>query len=165
VKRLHFSAIAALLVLASSSLPANAQFSFGQPQNERQVQANLPQSRAPLWRTLMTTRIAENASTGMFSASHTPAVRALANTTITITGFMLPLDTDTRSRHFLLSRMTPVCFFHPPGAPNEVIEVYSATPIAITDKLVTVTGRFTLISDPEKGLFFRLSNAQASVVR
>jgi hypothetical protein len=61
--------------------------------------------------------------------------------------------------------MTPVCFFHPPGAPNEVIEVYSNTPIAITDKIVTVTGRFTLISDPEKGLFFRLSNATATVTR
>ena len=165
MRKICVSAFGALLALASSSLPARAQFSFGQPANERQVQATLPQSRAPLWRTLMTTRIAENASTGMFSASHTPAVRALANTTMTITGFMLPLDTDTRSRHFLLSRMTPVCFFHPPGAPNEVIEVYSNTPIAITDKIVTVTGRFTLIRDPEKGLFFRLSNATATVTR
>ena len=165
MKKTCILVLSTLVALASSSLPAKAQFGFGQPANERQVQATLPQSRAALWRTLMTTRIAENANTGMFSAGHTPAVRALANTSMTITGFMLPLDTDTRSRHFLLSRMTPVCFFHPPGAPNEVIEVYANTPIAITDKLITVTGRFTLISDPEKGLFFRLSNAQAVILR
>ena len=154
-----------LLMTSASASTAAAQFSFGQPSSERKVQATLAQSNAALWRTLSSTRIAENTRTGMFSASHMPGVRALAGTTMTITGFMLPLDTDAQSRHFLLSRFTSVCFFHPPGAPNEVIEVYSRTPIPITDRLITVTGRFTLINDPEKGLFFRISDARSHVGR
>lgn len=162
----HFCTITLLIgtaiVLAS---PASAQFRLGQPLSERKVQATLPQSGAALWRTLVTTQIRENTNAGTFSAVHPPAVRALVNTNVQISGFMLPLDTTTRSRHFLLSKATPTCFFCPPGAPNEVIEVYATTPIPITDKLVVVTGRFALINDQEKGMFFRVNNAQATVTR
>jgi uncharacterized protein len=148
-----------------SSTPALAQLRFGQPTSERKVQATLPQSSAAVWRTLVTTRITENTNTGMFGAIHPPAVRALVNTNIQISGFMLPLDATPRSRHFLISRLTPVCAFCPPGGPNEVIEVFANTPVPITDRLVVVTGRFALINDADKGLFFRLNNAQASVSR
>lgn len=158
-----------ITLLASAALalasPASAQFRFGQPTSERKVQATLPQSSAALWRTLITTQIRENTNAGTFSAVHPPAVRALANTNVQISGFMLPLDTTARSRHFLLSKATPTCFFCPPGAPNEIVEVFSATPIAITDKLIVVTGRFALINDPDKGLFFRVNNAQVTVTR
>ena len=153
-----------LLVTLVAS-PSIAQLRFGQPTSERKVQATLPQSPAATWRVLATTRITENTNAGTFAAIHPPAVRALVGTNITISGFMLPLDTTPRSRHFMLSRLTPVCFFCPPGGPNEVIEIYSSTPIAITDRLVTVTGRFVLTNDVEKGLFFRINNAQSSVAR
>ncbi len=153
------------LVATMIASPAFAQLRFGQPTSERKVQATLPQSPTATWRVLATTRIAENINAGTFTATHPPAVRALVGTNMTISGFMLPLDTTPRSRHFMLSRLTPVCFFCPPGGPNEVIEVYASTPISITDRLVTVRGQFALTNDAEKGLFFRINNAQANVSR
>jgi len=50
--------------------------------------------------------------------------------------------------------------FCPPGEPNEVVEVFSPRAIVWTDKLVTVTGPLSLINNGEKGMFFRISDAQ-----
>ena len=160
--RLLVVALFALTLVAPAVL---AQTRSGEIASERKAQANLPQSRAPIWQTLRTTRITEDTNAGTFTAVHSPAVRALANTNVQISGFMLPLDTTPRSRHFMLAKLTPVCFFCPPGAPNEMVEVFSNAPIPITDRLVVVTGRFSLINDQNMGLFFRVSNAQASVAR
>lgn len=71
---------------------------------------------------------------------------------------MLPMDTAPRSKHFLLSRYTPVCFFCPPGQPNEVVEVISKPGVKLTGAMITLTGRLSLINDGEKGLFFRLDH-------
>jgi len=73
---------------------------------------------------------------------------------------VLPLDGSDHTKHFLLTRRTPVCMFCPPGEPNEVVEVFSPRAIVWTDKLVTVTGPLSLINNGEKGMFFRISDAQ-----
>ncbi len=74
-------------------------------------------------------------------------------------GFTLPLDGSDQTTHFLIGVNTPVCFYHPPGEPNEVIEVTSKQPVAWNDKLTTVEGTFSLINNGELGVFFRLTNA------
>jgi hypothetical protein len=54
---------------------------------------------------------------------------------------------------------TPVCFFCPPGAPNEGVEVISRPGVGRSDKMLTLTARLTLIDNGEKGLFFQLRQA------
>jgi hypothetical protein len=132
---------------------------YGQPGEERVAQQKLPQAPDALWRTLATTRIQEDLERGVFTASHSAEVRALAGRTLTLSGFVMPLEAEPRFRHFLLSRYTPVCDFCPPGGPNEVVEVWSERPIAPTYALMRVTGRFSLTNNGEKGLFFRLDGA------
>ncbi|WP_174280285.1 DUF3299 domain-containing protein [Sphingomonas bacterium] len=147
----------ALLAAIALGQPALGQI---QGAGERSAQVRLPQGRSPLWATLRTTRIAEDDSRGIFTAAHPPAVRALVGKTLTLPGFIMPLDAAVRGDHFLLSKYTPVCAFCPPGEPNEVVEVRTARPIAFSARLVTVTGTFGLENNGDNGLFFRMTSAQ-----
>lgn len=149
--------LALLLILATGPAWAGAPAGNGQPSGERAAQKALPQSDAPLWGVLRKTRITEDVKRGLFAASFPPEVKALSGTTVTLSGFMLPLDAKGRTKHFLLSKYTPVCFFCPPGEPNEVVEVVSEKALPVSDDMTSVTGAFSLIDNAEKGLFFRVS--------
>lgn len=138
------------------AVPASAQV---QGEGERALQAKLPQGHTPLWTTLRTTKITIDDAHGVFLAAHPPAVKALVGRTITLAGFVMPLDAATRGTHFLLSKYTPVCAFCPPGEPNEVVEVQTARPIDYSGSLVNVTGRFSLENNGDNGLFFKLLGA------
>ena len=139
---------------ALKTVPQNG--TFGQPADEQAAQMGLPQSDASLWAVLRETKVSEDAKRGLYTASFPASVKALSGQTVSLTGFMLPIDTWTRSKHFLLSKYTPICAFCPPGAPNEVVEVIAAKSIAVTEAMITVTGKFSLANDSEKGLFFRI---------
>lgn len=132
-----------------------------QPAYERAAQKSLPQSKAPLWLVLAKTRIGEDDRRGLFTAAFPQEVKALNGRTVTLSGFMLPLDATDQSHHFLLLRYTPVCFFCPPGAPNEVVEVVTRNGVEITDRMLTVTGRLTLANGADKGFFFQMDQAVA----
>lgn len=151
--RLLIPALIALVILAG---PAQAQF---QENGERAAQARLPQGKSPLWATLRQTKIGVDDARGIFTARFPPSVKALAGKTISLSGFIMPLDAQSRGTHFLLSKYTPVCAFCPPGEPNEVVEVHTAKPITFVEKLVTVTGNFALENNGEKGLFFQMNGA------
>lgn len=149
-----------ILVLAALGLLGSAGQAQVQEPGERDAQARLPQGQSPLWARLRTTRISEDDARGIFTAQHPPAVRALVGKTLSLPGFIMPLESQTRGNHFLLSKYTPVCAFCPPGEPNEVVEVHTAQPIVYTNRLVTVTGRFGLENNGDNGLFFQMSGAQ-----
>jgi hypothetical protein len=131
---------------------------------ERQAQLELPMVRGGLWDTLRTTRISIDEQSQLYQAAHPDAVRRIAGTRIKLRGYMLPLATDERTRHFLISPYTPVCFFHPPAQPNEVVEVHLRRPITAGYHLVEVTGVLRLANDGEKGLFFVLEGAKGRIV-
>jgi hypothetical protein len=130
-----------------------------QPLDERTAQAALPMSKDPVWKTLGATVIKVDEKKGLYSAVPPASVKALSGHMMTVTGFMLPLESTEKFTHFLLSKRTPTCPFCPPGEPNEVIDVHTAKPVAYTEDAVTVKGAFTLMNDREMGLFFKLSDA------
>lgn len=131
---------------------------------ERALQLDLPTADGPMWKVLRQSRISIDETTQLFEASHPQAVRALAGRRITLQGYMLPLEADDRTAHFLISPYTPVCFFHPPAEPNEVIEVRLTRPITAGYHRVEVTGVLVLADNGEKGLFFQMNGATARVV-
>jgi len=133
---------------------------IGQPADERAAQNGLPQSHDLLWSKFLKCKVGYNNRTGLYSIAVTPEVKSLAGHTVTASGWVLPLDGSDHTKHFLLTRRTPVCMFCPPGEPNEVAEVISPRAINWTDKIVTVTGPLTLINNGEKGMFFKISDAQ-----
>lgn len=155
---MRFPFLSALLSVAAVAAPVAVRAQL-QGDGERAAQARLPQGRSALWGTLRQTRIGVDEAKGLFTAVHPASVRALAGKTVSLPGFIMPLDAATKGTHFLLSKYTPVCAFCPPGEPNEVVEVHSAKPIAFSPRLVTVTGTFGLESKGENGLFFQMSGA------
>ena len=148
--------------MASQPLPAALD---GELSAERELQLTLPKANDPLWDTLRQTRVRIDGRTQAYRASHPPEVRRLAGQRVTLRGYMLPLETATKTAHFLISPYTPVCFFHPPAEPNEVVEVMLQRPIPAGYHLVEVSGTLSLIDDGEKGLFFVIRNGKARVVQ
>ena len=94
-----------------------------------------------------------------YSISYIPEVTAMQGKRTTISGFMVPLDATEKSSHFLLSRRAPTCAFCPPGEPNEVVEVFSATQVRWEEELVTISGTLLLVPDSTKGIFFQMKDA------
>jgi hypothetical protein len=131
-----------------------------QPLGERQAQDALPKSAHPMWQTLRKTKITIDEKKGLYGAKFPGEVKALAGKEITISGFMLPLESTAKFRHFLLSSRTPTCPFCPPGEPNEIVDVWMEKPIAYSEDIVTIKGKFELMNDKEMGLFFKLKNAK-----
>jgi hypothetical protein len=133
----------------------------GQPPDEAAAQSRLPQSHDELWRKFFDCKLGYNEETGIYSIHLTREVKALDRKTITLHGFVLPMDGSDHTKHFLLSRSTPVCMYCPPGQPNEVVEVRASRAIDWTDKMVAVTGKLHLVNDQERAVFFKMENAQA----
>lgn len=129
---------------------------------EAKAQSRLPQAKDSLWLVLRQTQINVDEDQGLYTATHPATVKKLDGTVVTIRGFMLPLSPSAKVKRFLLTKYTPVCFFCPPGEPNEVIDVTTTSPVVWSDGIVKVTGKFRLINNGEQGLFFQMS--QASVV-
>lgn len=142
------------------SKPASTGCTDAELCSERSAQSILPKSADPLWTMLRQCKVSENQKTGMYSIQPTAQVKALAGTTVRAKGFTLPLDGNDKTAHFLIGVNTPVCFYHPPGEPNEVIEVSTKQPITWDEKLTTVEGTFSLMNNGEMGVFFRLTNAR-----
>lgn len=146
--------------LLSVAVPAGAIQPTSQPLDEMAAQKALPQANDPLWVKFTKCTLSYDEDTGIYRIRMTPEVRALNGKTVTMRGFVMPMDGSDRTRHFLLSRNTPVCMYCPPGQPNEVVEVRSSRTIAWTDKVVSVTGKLSLVNDEERAIFFKMENAE-----
>ncbi|MBV8191627.1 MAG: DUF3299 domain-containing protein [Alphaproteobacteria bacterium] len=133
----------------------------GQPPDELAAQKLLPTVNDALWTKLTKCAVDYDNDKGTYSIRLTPEVKALDGKTITLRGFVLPMDGSDHTQHFLVSRNTPVCLYCPPGQPNEVVEVEAARAIPWTNKIVSVTGQLRLINDEEKALFFKIEKAEA----
>ncbi|MGA7676250.1 MAG: DUF3299 domain-containing protein [Rhizomicrobium sp.] len=157
-KRILKLALVPLLLLLCGMRPQKHILTqpISQPADERAAQDLLPKSQSPVWLQFLKCKIGYNNQNGLYSIAVTPEVKALAGTSVTVNGFVLPLDGSDHTKHFLLTRNTPVCMFCPPGEPNEVVEVVSPHAIVWTDKIVTVTGPLSLINNGEKGMFFKI---------
>lgn len=153
MKKLH-ALVAALALLTLSAFST-------QPLDERKAQDALPKSQDPMWHILAKTTIHVDPKEGYYSATFPPEIKALSGKPVTVSGFILPLESTKKFKHFLLSKRTPTCPFCPPGEPNEIIDVWTLSPIAYTEDILTVKGTFDLMNDREMGLFFKIKNAQA----
>ncbi|MEI9904795.1 MAG: DUF3299 domain-containing protein [Asticcacaulis sp.] len=126
---------------------------------ERLRQQNLPHSDDPIWGKLKACKVDFDAVHNAYTLTPTAEVKAMDGTVVTVQGFILPLDGSDHTRHFLTGVNTPVCFYHPPGEPNEIMEVFSVKPVAWKEEAVFMQGRFTVMSAGQAGVFFRLEDA------
>lgn len=78
---------------------------------------------------------------------------------VRVSGFMMPLDAGLKQQHFLLTSAPPHCFFHIPGGPAGVIEVFAAEGIEPSWEPVSIEGQFQLVRSPTMGVIYQLQNA------
>jgi hypothetical protein len=96
------------------------------------------------------------------SISYLPDVKAMNGKKITISGFMVPIESKEKFGHFLLSRRAPSCPFCPPAEPNEMMEVFSAKPVRWQENLVTLSGTLILVNDAKREIFFQMQDTAGS---
>jgi hypothetical protein len=93
-------------------------------------------------------------------ASFTSKVMQQDGEKVDVAGFMLPLDTDTKQRHFLLVSAPPSCFYHFPGGPAGVIEVFSKEGVEATWSPVKLSGRLKLVESSKTGIIYQLEETE-----
>jgi hypothetical protein len=151
----------ALGLLALSSSAVDAQFySGGQPKWGPNGNGLLDHEDDLRWVFFHDAKIIADEAKGEYRATFTPSLAKEEGATLSITGYMLPVEASTRSAHFVLTRRSAGCPFCPPNEPTEAIEVFAARPVDYTQAPVTVEGTLHLIARSENGLFFRMDKAK-----
>ena len=88
-----------------------------------------------------------------------PQILALDSRTVTLRGFMLPLEQGARQKHFLLSAQPPECAFCMPGTAEQFAEILARVPVKYVTDPVTLSGKFIVLRDESGGLLYRLTDA------
>jgi len=122
-------------------------------------QRHIPHTKSPLWDQLAACKVHTDYRKGEYSIILTQQVQAMDGKSIIADGFMLPLESTPHFTHFLLSKRSPTCPYCPPGAPNEIIEVFTRSPMEWSDQLVSMRGTMQLVQDKNAGIFFQMRNA------
>ena len=82
-------------------------------------------------------------------------------TSVTLEGFVIPLQQTAEQDYFVLSRFPyQSCFFCGAAGPETVVEVYSDHQFRFTDERVRVKGRLRLNDDNPLHLFYILDDAE-----
>ena len=101
---------------------------------------------------------AQNASANMIP-EFGPQIRELDKQDVKLYGFVLPLSTSAKQKHFLLSPLPSHCPFCVNQGPDSMVEVVAKTGVEYNQwEPIVVTGKFELVND--QYLFYRLSNAE-----
>ena len=89
-----------------------------------------------------------------------PRIQELDKKEVKLYGFVMPLSTSARQKHFLLSPLPSHCPYCVYQGPDSLVEVVAKIPVEYNQwEPIIVTGRFELVNDTQ--LFYRLTNAEA----
>lgn len=120
--------------------------------------APLPELESGLkWRELMQANL--DYQEDQLIVSFPASIVQQAGKQVDVVGFMLPLDTDTKQKHFLLTSSPPSCFYHIPGGPAGVIEVFSDIGIEASWSPITISGELVLVETSKTGVIYQIEGA------
>jgi hypothetical protein len=86
-------------------------------------------------------------------------VRNLDGTTVTIMGYMFPLEQTEDQKNFLIGPYPLSCPYHYHIGPENVIEVIAPKGIAFSFDPITIRGTLSVRYEQETGVFYFLENA------
>ncbi len=138
--------------------PGNPKFSDSDEYKPPSSGSGAMQTEDPIWKSFAKCKISMDQDFS-YRISYTSGVKAMNGKNVTLSGFMLPLESKAKFNHFLLSKNAPTCAFCPPGSPNEVVELFSSKPMMWKENLVTFSGTLKLVNDGKTGVFFQLKDA------
>lgn len=89
------------------------------------------------------------------------SVLKLDNQSITLKGYMIPLDDMIGQQYFVLSALPyNICFFCGGAGPETVAEVKTKSEVRFTDDAVTVQGTLKLNPDDPDHLMYVIEDAE-----
>jgi uncharacterized protein len=89
-----------------------------------------------------------------------PRIMELDKQEIKLYGFVMPLSTAAKQKHFLLSPLPSHCPYCVYQGPDSLVEVIAEVPVEFNQwEPIVVTGKFELVYDPQ--LFYRLTSAKS----
>jgi len=138
--------------------PGSSKFSGPSEFNAQPWGPKLMQSDDQVWKLFAKCKIKTDKDLSA-RITYIPSVKAMDGKNVTISGFMLPLESQDKFSHFLLVKNAPTCAFCPPGGPNEIVEVFSTKPMTWKENLITLSGTLILVNDGKKGVFFQMKDA------
>ena len=118
----------------------------------------------PNWGILNGAQVAVDETHGVMTAQFTDLIRQMQGRTLTIGGFLMPLDARAQFTHFVLTRRNASCPFCPPNLPTEAIEVFATQPLEYGPDEFCVSGRLDLIQSSSEGLFYKVTNASVRAI-
>lgn len=123
----------------------------------------LPPGTVP-WQLLRQVKLVEGKQKGAKAAAMLPEfsaeLKALDKRDVKIYGFVLPLSTSQKQKHFLLSPLPSHCPFCVNQGPDSMVEVVARNPVDFSpwDPIV-ISGKLELVND--QYLFYRLTDGEA----
>ena len=116
------------------------------------------------WQLLRQVKLVDGKQTGAKAAAmlpeFAPKLKELDNQEVKIYGFVLPLSTSQKQKHFLISPVPSHCPFCVDQGPDSMIEVIARNPVEYSPwEPIVISGKLELVND--QYLFYRLTNAEA----
>lgn len=113
------------------------------------------------WSMLSKAKMAVNKKGGkeVVEPHYSDGIKALNGKTVSIKGFIFPLEQSGKQTHFLLSPFPPSCPYCLPAGPSQLIEVWMKSPVKFTYGAITVKGRFEILEKQDEiksGMFYRM---------
>ena len=105
------------------------------------------------------TRVATQNVDGRFERRFGETVSGLDGQQIKLKGFVIPLSSGDKHRHFLLSASPRSCFECWGAGAEGWVEVVSDTPVEDTYDQIVMRGRFSLVRDARELPYYRLTDA------
>lgn len=116
------------------------------------------------WKTLQKTNVTFTV-TGATLAKFPAPVSTLNGTRVRLIGFMVPLESEEKQKHFLLTSTPPSCYFHVPGGPAGAVEVFAPAGIRISWDPILLEGTLETLTKSDVGVVYRLTGATQKAVR
>lgn len=138
--------------------PASAEAPIHESVPEQYSQDILPDREGMLSWTLLA-QVKETQQSNRIIPKFSDQVAALDNTEVKVHGFMMPLDSTLKQKHFLISAIAPSCAFCLPGRANSLVEVFIERPILYTFDPIIVSGKLRVLKNDPLGLYYRLEDA------
>jgi hypothetical protein len=111
------------------------------------------------WKTLFEVKYGDWLAS--FNPKFTDKIKALHQKTITIKGYLIPLQEQKKHTNFLLSAFPyDMCFYCGKAGPETVIEVTAKKPIKTTNEVIILRGTLQLNSQDPNHLFYLMPDAE-----
>lgn len=119
----------------------------------------MPSQSSDIWKTLMS--VDYDARGYEYVPHFSDKIKSLDGKTITISGYMYPIEETQTHRYFMLSYYPiKICFFCGGAGPESVIEISAKQAIRLQQKKIKLRGKLKLNYHDSERLFYILINAE-----